>query len=343
VPLALLFVANHAPACEDAYARRLAATLALPVVPLWGRAPMPDEAAYEAARVAWDALAPETQPLIAGPALPAFAPLAHLFPARRAVALIHRPLAGLAGPPEPERQWLAAVDRQMLGLMPLIVASSQAVADAVSAEASVPPARIVVVEPPTPELVRARGSAGAGTAILSKGALVRANAHDVLLAALAGLPDLDWRLCIVGSRTADPEHAAELKALAERLGLAPRVRFAGQTDASELEELWQEADLFALAGAGPGYGMATAAALKRGLPVAICGDGAIAPAIPPVAGAIAPPGNTVQLGKALRRLIFDRSLRGEMAEAAWQAGQALPEREATAARFGAALERSAPA
>ena len=39
---------------------------------------------------------------------------------------------------------------------------------------------------------------------------------------------------------------------------------------------------------------------------------------------VCPAGDHVNLSKALRRMIFGTGLRHEMAEAAWQVGQALP-------------------
>jgi len=50
----------------------------------------------------------------------------------------------------------------------------------------------------------------------------------LLLRALARLFDLDWRLTIVGSPDRNAVHARSLVALAEELGIARRVRFAGE-------------------------------------------------------------------------------------------------------------------
>jgi hypothetical protein len=43
------------------------------------------------------------------------------------------------------------------------------------------------------------------------------------------------------------------------------------------------------------------------------------------------------LSKALRRLIFDASLRADMAESAWQVGRALPSWSDQAVKLAAAL------
>ena len=161
----------------------------------------------------------------------------------------------------------------------------------------------------------------------------------MLLRALAGLPDLDWTLTIAGAER-DPVHARGLRALAETLGIAQRVTFAGEVDAATLAALYDRADAFALATHWEGYGMAAAEALARGLPVAITAGGAIEELVPPEAGICSPPGNAASLTKALRRLIFDSALRAEMARNAWEAGQRLPGWQDRAKLFLAELARA---
>ena len=169
--------------------------------------------------------------------------------------------------------------------------------------------------------------------------------------------DLDWRLVIAGPEDRDPVHAHGLRALAdelgiarrvefagaveaEELGVARRVAFAGAVDAAELEALYAGADIFALATHWEGYGMAVAEALARGLPLAVTAGGAVAELVPAGAAVVSPPGDSVSLGKGLRRLIFDADLRRGMAEAAWRAGQRLPRWEDRAAAFAAEIEKA---
>ena len=58
-------------------------------------------------------------------------------------------------------------------------------------------------------------------------AVTRAKGHDVLLAALAGLRDLDWRCTLVGTLDLDPDFVDELRTAAADAGIAERVVFAG--------------------------------------------------------------------------------------------------------------------
>ena len=183
----------------------------------------------------------------------------------------------------------------------------------------------------------AAGSGGPGAALLSVGALVPRKGHDVLLRALAGLADLDWNLVIAGPEGRDPVHAHGLRALAEELGVARRVEFAGEVDDAALQALYAGADVFALASHWEGYGMAVAEALARGLPVAVTAGGALADLAPADAAVVSPPGDHASLGKGLRRVVFDADLRRRMAEAAWRAGQRLPRWEDRAEAFVAEI------
>lgn len=320
------------------YDRRMVESLralghAVRVVELSGRFPKPDEAASASARAAWGAVADDEVAVIDGLALPAFAPLAAELSARRAVGLIHHPTAIEPGPHQAE---LAALERDLFAACGRLIATSPYTARGLP-ERGADPARIGVVEPGTDPAPRATGSGGPGARILAVGSLIPRKGHDVLLRALARLTDLDWTLRIAGP-AADPVHADGLRALAEELGLANRVTFLGAVTDAALEAEYAAADLFALATWFEGYGMAAAEAQARGLPLILCTGGAIADLVGPGAAILAAPGDANSLSRGMRRPIYDRALRAQMAEASWQAGQALPRWEDRAARFAAELE-----
>jgi glycosyltransferase involved in cell wall biosynthesis len=327
------------------YDRRLVAGLraldhAAEVVELAGRHPLPDDAALAAARAALDALPPDAVPVVDGLGLPAFAPLADTLAERGAVALVHHPTALETGFSEADRDALRATERALFGRVARIVATSGLTARRLAEEFGADPERVGVVEPGTDPARRAAGSSGPEVVLLSVGALVPRKGHDVLLRALGGLVDLDWRLTIAGPEDRDPVHAHGLRALAEELGIARRVAFAGAVDAAALEALYRGADVFALATHWEGYGMAVAEALARGLPVAVSAAGAVAELVPTEAAVVSPPGDAVSLAKGLRRLIFDEDLRRAMADAAWRAGQRLPRWEDRAAAFVSEIEKA---
>ncbi|GAA0590124.1 glycosyltransferase family 4 protein [Craurococcus roseus] len=327
------------------YDRRLVAGLralghGAEVVELAGRHPLPDDAARAAARAALDALPEDAVPVVDGLGLPSFAPVADALARRNAVVLVHHPTALETGFSGADRDALRATELELFGRAARVVATSPLTARRLVEEFSADPARVGVVEPGTDPAPRATGSGGPGAALLSVGALVPRKGHDVLLRALAGLADLDWRLAIAGPEGRDPVHARGLRALAEELGIAQRVEFAGAVGAERLEALYAGADLFALASHWEGYGMAVAEALARGLPLAVTAGGALAELAPEDASVVSPPGDHVSLGKGLRRVIFDEALRRHMAEAAWRAGQRLPRWEDRAEAFVAEIEKS---
>lgn len=309
------------------------------VVELAGRHPLPDAAAGAAARAALAALPAGVRPVVDGLCLPAFAPVVAELAARGAIGLIHHPTGLETGFGAEDRATLRAIEQALFPALPRLIATSAHTAGRLVAEFGAAPARVGVVEPGTDPAPRATGSGGPGVAVLSVGTLVPRKGHDVLLRALAGLPDIDWRLTIAGAPR-DRVHAEGLSALAEELGIAQRVTFAGEVAGAALAALYDGADVFALATHWEGYGMAAAEALARGLPVAITAGGAIAEVVPVEAGVVSPPGDVVSLTKALRRILFDAEMRAEMAAAAWAAGQRLPRWEGRAAAFLAELERA---
>lgn len=307
------------------------------VVELAGTHPLTDAIARDAACAAWDALPTDTRPIIDGLALPAFAGMDDALAARGAIGLIHHPTALETGLSDSDQAALHRLEQRLYAHLGRLIVTSEPTAERLIADFGTTPNRTHVVVPGTDDATRSPGSGRETCEILSVGALIPRKGHDILLRALARLFDLDWHLTIVGATGRDPVHATGLQALAEELGIARQVRFAGAISGADLEPLWQAADLFALASLFEGYGMATAEALKRGLPVAVTAVGAVPTLVSPEAGTISPPHDRDQLSKSLRRLIFGRELRGYMAEIAWQAGQTLPSWETQAALFAAAI------
>lgn len=307
------------------------------VIELAGRHPVADDLARDAACAAWDSIGDDARPIIDGLALPAFAGLEDALSARNAVGLIHHPTALETGFSELERAAQFAIEKRLLGRLARIVATSDRTAEQLATDFGVNPERVKVVVPGTDDAPRSPGSAGPTCHILSIGTLVPRKGHDILLRALARLFDLDWRLTVVGSAERDPVHADALASLAQELGIARKVTFAGEVTGDALDALWRQVDVFALATRWEGYGMAIAEALKRGVPVAVSDGGAAGKLVTEMSGAVCPVGDWINLSKALRRMIFSAGLRRAMAEAAFQAGQALPDWQTQVKEFALAL------
>jgi glycosyltransferase involved in cell wall biosynthesis len=308
------------------------------LIELDGQFPEVDAVAIDAAHAAWAKLEPDTIPVIEGLAAPAFAGLAAALAPRRAVLLVHHPAALETGLPPETQQRLHVLETTLFQAAPRLVVTSDQTAERLVRAFGVDAARIAVIPPGIEDLPRSRFTPDGSTcSILSVGPLIPRKGYDVLLHALSRLFDLDWHLTIAGSSERDPVHAQDLLALTEQLGIAARVTFAGDMTTEAMEARWQRADLFALASWHEGYGTAMAEALRRGVTVAVTSTGAVPVLVGPEAGVVVAPGDVEQLSKALRRMIFDRDMRQDMAEVAWQAGQTLPSWQQQATRLAAVL------
>lgn len=325
------------------YDRRMAEGLreadhAVDVVELAGSHPLTDTRALEAAEAAWRSLPSGTHAVVDGLAIPAFRHLAGELAFAQAIGLVHHPTALETGHSEHDRQTLRDAERMLLPMLSRVIVTSEPTAERLAADFGVLRERVTVVVPGTDDAPRSTGSGSDTCHVLSVGTLVPRKGHEMLIATLARLFDLDWRLTIAGSPERDPVHARTLSALAEELGVSNRVDFVGEASEEELETLWGQADVFALATNWEGYGVAIAEALKRGVPLAVTAGGAAAALVPAEAGVICAPGDLAGFSTAIRRLVFSADLRREMAEAAWLAGQKLPDWRTQARAFAAALQ-----
>jgi glycosyltransferase involved in cell wall biosynthesis len=161
--------------------------------------------------------------------------------------------------------------------------------------------------------------------------------HDVLLKALALIREFDWHAVIVGSRY-DPDHAADLDRLHARFGLGARVRMAGRVPDAALRDLYRGAAVFALATRYEGYGIVFNEALVHGLPIVSCRTGAVPDTVPAQAGLLVPPDDPEAFAEALSRLLSEKGLRAQLAQAAARAGALLPDWRETAGIAGAVLD-----
>ena len=195
-------------------------------------------------------------------------------------------------------------ERRVLAHSRHVVATSQATARLLETDYGVARERISVVEPGTDRGTAVRKTGDTGTvALLAVGAVVPRKGYDLLIAALAQLKHLSWRLTIAGDRTRDPQTTREIAAAIASFDLADRVEMPGSVSDERLSSLYASADLFVLPSRFEGYGMAYAEAIAHGLPVIATIAGAIPDTVPVGAGVLVAPDDVQAFARGTARVI----------------------------------------
>jgi glycosyltransferase involved in cell wall biosynthesis len=156
--------------------------------------------------------------------------------ARRAplVALVHHPLALEAGLSPADSRKLFESECKALAAARSVIVTSRATGKRLNADYDVPPERITVAPPGTDRAAPARGTPDGTLRLLSVAAIVPRKGFDALIAALASIAGLPWRLTIAGDLTRAPATAAKLEADIERHRLAGRVNLLGAVSPQQL-------------------------------------------------------------------------------------------------------------
>ncbi len=253
------------------------------------------------------------------------------------VPVAHHPLAleeGLA----PERaEWLYRNERANLALAAHVIVPSLHTRSILVHRYALSPDRITVARP---GVARPEGTPCPADPplILSVGILHPRKGHDVLIAALGRIRDLDWQAVVVGADR-DPSHAAALAAQVDAEGLGNRLRFTGSVDTAELHRLYRAARLFALATRYEGYGLVFDEALAAGLPIVSCATGAVPDTVPADAGFLVPPADAAAFADAIRILLTDSDAYATRRNASERHGAVLSDWCRTAEIAGAVLDR----
>jgi glycosyltransferase involved in cell wall biosynthesis len=255
----------------------------------------------------------------------------------RLVAVVHHPLALETGLSAGEAAALGASERAALVRAHRVIATSAATARLLVSDYGVPAGRLTVIRPGTDQIAACPRERAGPMAMLAVGAVVPRKGYDVLVAALAKLRDLSWRLTIVGDHGRSPETARRLFIEIARLDLLGRIDFAGAVAPAQLSEFYAAADLFVLASHFEGYGMAYSEAIAHGVPVVGTTAGAIPDTVPRGAGMLLPPGDVDALAAALRLLIENPAARDLLAAGARAAAATFPSWAQSAELFAQVL------
>jgi glycosyltransferase involved in cell wall biosynthesis len=171
---------------------------------------------------------------------------------------------------------------------------------------------------PTPEAeLRTRLGLGRGRFLLSVAQKQPHKNLSSLIRALAKLDD-DVELVLAG---ASAPHEAELRALADRLELADRVRFLAWVTNADLAGLYEAAAGFVLPSFLEGFGLPVLEAMQHGTPVA-CSNRSALPEVAGDAALLFDPYDQESVTGAIRRLLGDEKLRADLVRRGYeQAGR----------------------
>ncbi len=254
------------------------------------------------------------------------------------LALVHHPLALETGLAPADAQAFKASEYDALAAARGVVVTSPSTSQLLVDDYDVPPDLITVACPGTERGETAKGSSDGIVRMVSVGSVVPRKGYDVLIAALATIKNLPWRLTIAGDQARDQATAAQLHADIASHGLAERIDVLGALPAERIAALYTGADLFVLASRFEGYGMAFAEALAHGLPVVGTTAGAIPDTVPPDAGVLVEPNDVKALSRTLRMLIENPKERLWFASGARVAGEKLPTWAESAKLMAGAIE-----
>jgi glycosyltransferase involved in cell wall biosynthesis len=234
----------------------------------------------------------------------------------RLVVLVHMPLGNGPSPDDVAGKR----ERLVLEAATATVTTSRWTRDWLLERYALAPTSVHVAEPGVDAADLAPGSTTGGN-LLCVAAVTPAKGHDVLLSALATIPDLPWRCDLVGSLERDPAFVDLLRAQARDCGIGDRVHFAGSRTGADLDAAYAAADALVLASSAETYGMVVTEALARGLPVVTTTAGGLPEALGRGAdgirpGLLVPPGDPVAFAAALRRWLDDVGVRRRLRLAA---------------------------
>ena len=298
--------------------------------------PKPNQADIQYAREKLSAFTPDDTLLIDGLALGAMDSEVMNSLRAKVVALIHHPLA-YEGNLEPKlREQFFETERVNINACQHVIVPSHHTKNLLVQEYGIEGSKITVAEPGI-DFFECNQAKTDPPLVLSVGIQVHRKGHDVLLQALSQITHLDWQAVIAGS-VHDKAYASELERLIAVFGLADRVKIQSSVSTGQLNDLYCQASVFALATRYEGYGMVFAEAMSYGLPIISCQAGAVVDTVAAGAGKLVPVDDPKSFAKALSEVLTDQFLRNDMSAASEDAGKKLNSWRQTAEIVGRTLE-----
>jgi glycosyltransferase involved in cell wall biosynthesis len=226
----------------------------------------------------------------------------------RTVVLLHMPLAETSSVEAVER-----VEAAVLDAAAAVITTSNWARQWIVEHLGVDAGRVWTAVPGADPAPTAQSTASGGN-LLCAGPVTPAKGHDVLLAALAKISDLEWHCTCAGALDLDPGFVESLAADAVRAGLADRFLLTGPLSRPALAELRSQTDLLVSPSRRESYGMAVTEGLACGIPVIATDVGGHGEAIGQasdgsVPGILLSADDADGMADALRRWLTDPELR----------------------------------
>jgi glycosyltransferase involved in cell wall biosynthesis len=156
--------------------------------------------------------------------------------------------------------------------------------------------------------------------------------YRVLAEALRRVDDQRWRLLVIG------DGAARVEVLTAFAPHSKRTTWLGALDGDTLARIYAASDVFVWPAINEAYGMAILEAQACGLPVVAGRSGGVGEIVTEgLTGALAPAGDAAAFAAALRELLDDPAMRGEMSRGALAKVAAEHDLVAAGARLDAIL------
>jgi glycosyltransferase involved in cell wall biosynthesis len=172
--------------------------------------------------------------------------------------------------------------------------------------------------------------------LLSVGRIVHQKGLDLVMHALGGLKDLNWKWQIAG----DGPQMQALQSLAQELGIDERVFFLGWQSREQIIESYRRANVFLFPSRHEGMPNAILEAMASGLPVlATCIAGNEELVMEGQTGYLVPSEDIEALQDALKKMLTDSALRQQMGAASRRRVEENYSWESTAQQYALCLEK----
>jgi glycosyltransferase involved in cell wall biosynthesis len=199
-------------------------------------------------------------------------------------------------------------ERVVLSSATSVIATSEWTRQQILTRYEIPSRQVHVAQPGVDQVaVQPRPVRGQ---LICVGVLSHHKGQDVLIEALAELPDRDWQCMLAGPLDRDPDYVEQLRARITHLGYENRVRLTGVLTSPELGHAYTTADLLVAPSRSETYGMTVTEALAHGLPVLATEAGGLPEALGFTAdgrrpGLLVPPDDPAALAAALSDWLGD--------------------------------------